>query len=259
MKKEKYDLIFSCGSFCGVSFALRNNGLQFESYPFDWLLNFSPILFAKYLKNNFTTYFLKENLVFDSEKTPTDNIAWSVYKDKTNNVEYLHFFEKQLSFDKNYEILKKKFNKRIDRLLKRIKEAGKILLIYASKNPEEYDKILESFNEIEKIVGSKIDFIFIKLNTVIKSGIINNTTNGNIRTLDMFFDEDKNMQSSQKEWKELLDKYKISGNFYNKIKDFIFKKIYKPIKRTLINITCIFVFSKEKRHLLRKKNKIFNE
>ena len=34
---KEYDFIFSLGANCAVSMALRDVGLQFASYPFDWI------------------------------------------------------------------------------------------------------------------------------------------------------------------------------------------------------------------------------
>ena len=50
---KEYDLAFSLGSSCGVSQALRAAGLQFASYPLDWLGSRDVRRVAKVVAGNF--------------------------------------------------------------------------------------------------------------------------------------------------------------------------------------------------------------
>ena len=57
LSMKEYDLAFSLGSSCGVSQALRAAGLQFASYPLDWLGSRDVRRVAKVVAGNFEKLF----------------------------------------------------------------------------------------------------------------------------------------------------------------------------------------------------------
>ena len=59
---KSYDLAFGCGFSCGVTSALREAGLQFASFPFDWTATPSFIKAAKTIAEGFDHWLEKEDL-----------------------------------------------------------------------------------------------------------------------------------------------------------------------------------------------------
>ena len=59
---NEYDFIFSIGEACSCTSVLRNSGLQFESYPLDWIWGGNIELRTMFLINNFDGFFNKDSL-----------------------------------------------------------------------------------------------------------------------------------------------------------------------------------------------------
>lgn len=244
MERKNYDLIFSCGAYCIVSASLRKNKLQLESYPFDWLLGFSPILFVRYIKSDFSDYFLKENLV-ELERVENPENKFLRIKDKTNDVEYMHFFHPEKSFDENYRSIKNKFDRRIKRLLGRIEKSKKILLVYATEKVSEKDEILKSFEELSDIFGKdKMDFIFVIFDPKLENSNSYNHSE-NTRIVDMHYRGSLN--NSGDEWNRFLSPYGLSRRI-EKLPDLVAKRA----RRAFFNLVCCFIPFKKARNDFRR-------
>lgn len=242
MKKTKYDLIFSCGEFCMVSKNLRDNKLQFESYPFDWILGFSPIILLENLKDNFKNYFLKENLVKIKEETEFD-----IYEDKTNKVQYLHDFHHGLNFDEDYNENNAKFQRRIKRLQNRIENSKKMLLIFASSDFFNEEKVIESFRGLKAYIKKDIDFLYVRLKQDMKS-VKEVELEGCIRMIDIPYNLEHGWMSSQDKWKKILSGYYING--FKKEK----RKYYRTkLKIVLARVLASFMPIKKYRKIIRQK------
>jgi predicted nucleic acid-binding protein len=122
---------------CYSTFFLDNKKLRFESYFFDWLL-ISPQTVLNLFENNFEDYFVKENLVEISKG------GWHEFKraeiyvmDTKNDIYYFHHFN---NIDKDFPELKVKFDRKLDRLDKHLKQNKKINFYYKSTNYERWIK-----------------------------------------------------------------------------------------------------------------------
>ena len=62
MAKKTYDIAFSMGFSCGGSLALRKAGLQFSSYPLDWIGAPGVVRSAKMVAAGFPNWFEKGDL-----------------------------------------------------------------------------------------------------------------------------------------------------------------------------------------------------
>ena len=72
--KKKYDLVFGIGAACSCSQMLRKTGLQFSSYPFDWLYGTDFSGRVDILTNDFKDFVNKEDLTFiDATNGDKDN------------------------------------------------------------------------------------------------------------------------------------------------------------------------------------------
>ena len=77
---------------CYSTFYLRDEGLRFESYFFDWLV-ISPETVLDLFKRDFKDFFIKENMkkVSDGEDLKFKKADIQV-QDTTNDIFYLHHF-----------------------------------------------------------------------------------------------------------------------------------------------------------------------
>ncbi len=63
MNGNKYDLIVSIGEDCACSAFLRNNKLQFPSFPFDWLMHANFETRVNLLMTNFSDFLNKDDVI----------------------------------------------------------------------------------------------------------------------------------------------------------------------------------------------------
>lgn len=149
---EKYDLICSLGGNCAAAHNLQIRNLRKASYPFDWTYFNTDNAIDKLsegFKNGFINYMRKENL----EELPInpshpDRIQ---LKDKYGEIVWANQFSYTNSFDKNYTLVKKTFDRRFKRLLDSTCSAKDILFLFSINNyikPEKFLNLLKNLKEI---------------------------------------------------------------------------------------------------------------
>lgn len=170
---ELYTHYISLGYFCEVAGDLEKLGLRDTSSPFDWMISsFEGII--KVMDNRFKDFMNYDNLY--KLKTSREK-----YWDSLYDCYFFHDFSKYKSLKKQYNQIKTKYDKRIERFLKNITEPtlfvryinnenklnnGKSTeLDYIEKNREYILRVLRSYN-------SKNDIIFIANNDILDSKII---------------------------------------------------------------------------------------
>ena len=125
---NEYDFIFSIGEACSCSSTLRQSGLQFESYPLDWLYGGDIRTRTELLVNNFDNFINKEDLQFGGQRKfpqPCD-----IYANISNKIVFNHDFPYDGNLDVDYSFVKEKYDRRIKRLYDNIEKANKILIVY---------------------------------------------------------------------------------------------------------------------------------
>ena len=110
--KRKFDLIFSIGTRCFTSLLLRQNNLQVASFPFDWLAYVQYKQALEFLTNNFENFLNKEDLELYTESF---NPFHYNYLNKRTGIMFGHDFPVNEDFDKQFEIVKAKYQKRSSR------------------------------------------------------------------------------------------------------------------------------------------------
>lgn len=149
--KKTYDLIFSIGSKCKVSYNLRRLGLQQESFPFDWIYIVRPGVVEMLFDTNFKNFFLEENLVLRSKQPRFDEVT-----DLGTGIYSAHDFATDRSIHECYTEVKKKFDRRIEKLKARINEAERILMVHCAEDEFFSDEqIVADFEALQKRFASK--------------------------------------------------------------------------------------------------------
>jgi len=125
--RKIYDLVFSIGEACSCTQAIRSAGLQLKSYPLDWLFGSNFEGRCEILANRFENFINKKDLEYTySERS----IKCNAYHNIQNDITFNHDFLESVSFDEMYELVKKKYDRRIKRLLKQINKSKNILVVY---------------------------------------------------------------------------------------------------------------------------------
>lgn len=166
----KFDLTVPAGCFCQTTQFLRARGLQDQSLPLDWLVPVDLSMAVNYLENTFAHFFESEDLVM-SGINYKNNIS---YLNTRSGIRFLHDFCKENDFSESYKLNKDKYERRIDRLFKKIDASNKILFFHLhcrsrfSDTCDEYMfsdcGILESFYKLSKMFPQKnIFLLYIRL------------------------------------------------------------------------------------------------
>lgn len=128
--KDSYDLAFSIGGACACSQALRRAGMQYASFPFDWLVDYPSVVFAaKLLVDGFDGLLCREKMVCRGPNASNDK---DIYRNEANGLYFLHDFPKGGDFAKEFPTVDAKYRRRANRLLKLIERGGNVLLMYVT-------------------------------------------------------------------------------------------------------------------------------
>lgn len=120
---KEYTNYVSLGYFCSIAQDLEKLGLRNFSSPFDWgLSSFSNVIAA--IDNKFDNFMDYQNLL-------QSIVHRNHYCDKKYNFYFFHDFDAYKSLDKQYQSVKEKYYRRINRFLKKI-ESPTLFIRYIS-------------------------------------------------------------------------------------------------------------------------------
>jgi len=131
MKRERFDFVLGVGSSCIASQALRDAGLQYASYPFDWM---SGPTFAQRIRticSDFRDWFRAEDFEF---KGNPNGFTHDLYRNRATGGMYPHDFDPGRPFAECYSAVKEKYDRRIARLYASIRRSKHVLVVWL-ENP----------------------------------------------------------------------------------------------------------------------------
>ena len=229
--KEKYDLIFSIGEACSCTQALRMNKLQNYSYPLDWCFGSDFTGRCKILASKFAR-FIDEKDLFNSYTE--SGINCYAYKNKYNDITFNHDFKCDLSFYDAYygkNGVKAKYERRIARLLNKIKNSEKILIVYMESPIQNHIKvpnniIIEGYNLIKNSFDNvEIDFVYI-MNDSLSDNISKEILSPNISKYILNYKDtssDFDYSVDFDKLKDIFTRYKLKLSLVQKLKQFFIK------------------------------------
>ncbi len=164
--KEKYDLIFSLGSFPLVSELLKEKELQIYDFPFDKISGGDLLTRLSLLLLDFNDFIEQKNIV-KQENMPVEGVVQ--YKDIKTGFIYHSDFDEKIPVENNYPLVKLRYDKYIRNLNVCINVAKKILIIYV-ENPQfkeddvdNEDLILELVQKLKyKYPKKEFKFLYVK-------------------------------------------------------------------------------------------------
>ena len=163
VKKSKYDVIFSMGAACSCSQALREAGLQFSSFPFDWLTGPDICSRAQMVADGFSGW-LEPDTLLPIEAPRLSTTAW--YRD-TFGYCFIHDFQANVPIEEALPAFGEKYRRRVARLLRLLDGAGRALAVYIESGGSSETSGIDAAEAAHAILskrrpGVKIDILFLK-------------------------------------------------------------------------------------------------
>lgn len=125
---KEYDLAFGMGFSCGASTALRAAGLQYASFPFDWLSVPSVLSAARLVESDFVNWFDAEDL----ELRDVVRKGWMyarVYRNRRTRFGFPHDFGGNDDFSACYPRVRDKYERRIRRFYESMRKSRRVLVV----------------------------------------------------------------------------------------------------------------------------------
>lgn len=131
--KRKYDLVFSLGAACACTECLRGAGLQFSSFPFDWLFGSTLAKRTDILVDGCDDWLNEEHLekVFSETAVHTD-----AYRNNATGITFNHDFPAGVSIAESIASVREKYDRRFARLRSLISRGGRVLAVYITPPPK---------------------------------------------------------------------------------------------------------------------------
>ena len=160
---KTYDFIFSLGANCAVSMALRDAGLQFASFPFDWIGSPGLMADVEMVESGFANWFEREDLKLWDVRHE-EGAVQRFYKNMRTGFGFPHEFTNAFTFEAGYEKTREKYERRISRFfetLGSVKSALGIYLEMATRPRLSDEAIAEAYRRLSaRFPGLRLDLLY---------------------------------------------------------------------------------------------------
>ena len=165
--RTSYDFIFSIGSACSCTETLRAAGLQYASFPFDWItIRDRPGDVrhkADAICTDFCGWFDREDFEYAGTK------PWHLkdfYRNRRTGIVFNHDFPKGVPFEDTYPKAREKYERRFARLQRCIRSSKTVLLVRIDRPDQEFpataDDLLYAREKLSaKFSGVRFDILFL--------------------------------------------------------------------------------------------------
>lgn len=140
---KKYDLIFGLGAACSCTQMLRKKGLQFSSYPFDWLFGSSFNKRIDMLTSDFVDFIRQEDLEYTGANNGQSKHLCDIYYNKANDITFNHDFPANIPLNQSFSQVREKYMRRSRRLISQISSSRRILAVWL-ETPNCSDKLTDA-------------------------------------------------------------------------------------------------------------------
>ena len=168
-----YDNIISLGHCCHVAIVLKELELQGPTNVFDWS---GGNLFDKcgiggfegkinLICNNFENFLNLE----DFEEFDVQQNNHRAVRNKRTGLQYIHDFTKSKSISDEFGEFSAKYNRRIERLYKILKEKESVLFLFVTRTEEiPLETIKKAEDNINRLFNDKVDFLILQHQSSLK-------------------------------------------------------------------------------------------
>ena len=126
---KDYDFAFSLGFSCGVSQALRAAGMQFASYPLDWLATRGVAHVAKIVAGDFDGWFEYDDFQLVDVRHGT-GFCTRCYLNAKTGLGYSHEFPDFMPFAESFPKVRQTYERRVKRFVERADASRRMLAVY---------------------------------------------------------------------------------------------------------------------------------
>ena len=155
---RSYDFVVSLGETCISSGNLRRNKLQYESFPFDWI-GITLEQAVQMLKTHFRNFLELQNLRLSARAENHDR-----YMDVVQQIEFVHDFDSNTDPSVNFEKVKDKYLRRIERLFQRLGESRSILFAISANRHIKDEILKQQWQELQNLCPqAQVDLICFEL------------------------------------------------------------------------------------------------
>ena len=127
MKRQEYDLAFGMGGACCCSQALRTAGLQFASYPFDWVARVDLRGRTQIVADDFANWLIADQMWFESGTRSYDT---DIYHNRVTGIGFNHDFPRGVPLKDSFAHVQEKYRRRIARLYETIRASRRVLIVW---------------------------------------------------------------------------------------------------------------------------------
>lgn len=125
--KRKYDFIVGIGGACCTTQSLRNAGLQYASFPWDWIA-FSDIRTrARQVEEDFANWLPREALTGMDDSRFSAGYVW---RNERTGMVFAHDFHKNRAFEEEFPEVSEKYRRRQEHLGRLISAAKRVLVVW---------------------------------------------------------------------------------------------------------------------------------
>lgn len=251
MKKKVYDIIYSIGRDCSCAEYLKKNNLRLTSGPFDWLTNAGFEERFNLILNDFKDFMNIEDFKFlPKDETMFNDEFCDYYENVKTHFYYYHDFPKDVPISDCFDVVKEKYQRRINRFYEKIKENEKVLLVWFSHYHNTPDSVvLDLCKKLCQKFNKQIDFLIVEheegLNIPKKKELTPNITRYNLHTVSLDEKGHYTTLGNRKLCSKIFKNYRLKCSF-----KFYCRQIYSKI---LVEVVCPFIFNKQKKKELKKK------
>ena len=160
-----YDIVYSLGDSCGCPSFLDDAGLRSFAGPFDWVGNVNGLYesFA-FMMNGFADFLNFEDFKVRTAPKPVDP-RYHAYDNARTDFIFIHDFPKEIPMTESFADVKKKYERRIERFYKTIRDKKRVLLVWCSytfnHNTSDED-VIRLCGEFCNKMNKTIDFLIIE-------------------------------------------------------------------------------------------------
>lgn len=133
---QSFDLFVPFGEQCITSWNLRQNNLQTESLPFDWLAHVKLNLALDLLQNNFEGFLIRNQLAFVKREKHEAHFKMP------NGIIFKHDFRSEKLED--FPKVERKYQRRIKRLYQKINHARSVLFVHFDYDYPQKERLVET-------------------------------------------------------------------------------------------------------------------
>jgi len=172
MNKKKYDVFISLGKDCACSMYLKRHHLRQASLPLDWLTEpANPNSLRKRFElilHDFNDFMNKDDFKYlpkDPNKINDDKHDY--YENTKTGLYFYHDFKAGIDFNDQFSQVHKKYQRRINRFYRTIKQHKKVLLIWFCHDPINItdSELIHYGKKINEKFQKEIDIFIFQNNT----------------------------------------------------------------------------------------------